>query len=114
MTVSAAPRLGFGLTFADLSGRDGLIRLDKQFLQTLAAHDPGLHQRLLTARATPDSLTSREESDLVVALGPHLDAFVADLFAIQAETAGLMQETPTASPCCACPSTTGARATGSP
>ena len=84
MTVSE--RLGFGFTFADLNGRDGLIRLDKQFLDALSAQDAGLHQRLLTARATPTAY-QRDESDLVVALGPHLDAFVAELFGIQAETA---------------------------
>jgi NADPH-dependent glutamate synthase beta subunit-like oxidoreductase/NAD(P)H-flavin reductase len=91
--VSVPQRLGLGFTFADLNGRDGLIRLDKQFLEVLSAQDPALHQHLLTARATPDSLTNRDESDLIVALGPHLDTFVADLFGIQAETAALLRET---------------------
>jgi NADPH-dependent glutamate synthase beta subunit-like oxidoreductase/NAD(P)H-flavin reductase len=100
--VSVPQRLGLNFTFADLNHRDGLIRLDKQFLDTLSTQDPALHQRLLTARATPDSLTSREESDLVVALGPHLDAFVADLFQIQAETAALLQETIALDPIHAC------------
>ena len=48
-------RLGFGFTFADLNGRDGLIRLDKQFLQALVVRDPGLHHRLLAARAAPEA-----------------------------------------------------------
>lgn len=91
--MTDSERLGLGFTFADLKGRDGLIRLDKQFLESLAAQDPALHQRLLAARATPDGLTGREESDLVVALGPSLDAFVSELFGIQAETLALMQET---------------------
>jgi NADPH-dependent glutamate synthase beta subunit-like oxidoreductase/NAD(P)H-flavin reductase len=100
--VSVSERLGFGFTFADLNGRDGLIRLDKQFLETLSAADTDLHRRLLNARATPDSLTSREESDLVVALGPHLDGFVAELFAITAETGALAKETLNLDPIHAC------------
>jgi NADPH-dependent glutamate synthase beta subunit-like oxidoreductase/NAD(P)H-flavin reductase len=100
--VSVSERLGFGFTFADLSGRDGLIRLDKQFLEVLADQEADLHHRLLAARAAPDSLTNREESDLVVALGPHLDGFAAELFGIQAETAVLTQETHALDPIHAC------------
>ena len=94
--------LGFGFTFADLNDRDGLIRLDKQFLEALEDRDTGLHHRLLAARAAPDSLTSRDESDLVVALGPHLDEFVAELFGIQSDTAELMQQTLELDPIHAC------------
>ena len=49
--------------------------------------------RLLTARAAPDALPGKDESDLIVALGPHLDGFVATLFGIEAETAALRGET---------------------
>jgi NADPH-dependent glutamate synthase beta subunit-like oxidoreductase/NAD(P)H-flavin reductase len=100
--VSVPQRLGLNFSFADLNHRDGLIRLDKQFLDTLSAQDAALHQRLLTARATSDSLAHKDESDLVVALGPHLDAFVAELFQIQAETAALLQETLALDPIHAC------------
>jgi NADPH-dependent glutamate synthase beta subunit-like oxidoreductase/NAD(P)H-flavin reductase len=102
VTVSDAPNLAFGFTFADLAARDGLIRLDRQFLETLAGQDAPLHQRLLTARATPDSVPTRDESDLVVALGPHLDAFVAALFGIEAETDALTRETLALDPIHAC------------
>jgi NADPH-dependent glutamate synthase beta subunit-like oxidoreductase/NAD(P)H-flavin reductase len=102
VTVSDALRLGFGFTFADLSNRAGLIRLDRQFLDTLAAQDSELHQRLLAARATPDNVSGRDESDLVVALGPHLDAFVATLFDIEAETGALTHETLRLDPIHAC------------
>ena len=102
MTVSDALRLGYGFTFADLAARDGLIRLDRQFLETLAGQDAALHQRLLAARATADAVTTRDESDLVVALGPHLDAFVAALFGIEAETGALARETLALDPIHAC------------
>ncbi len=100
MTVTECPGLGF--TFDALNSRDGLIRLDKQFLESLAGQDPALHQRLLAARAAPGALTGREESDLVVALGPSLDAFVAELFGIGAETEALLRTTLALDPIHAC------------
>jgi NADPH-dependent glutamate synthase beta subunit-like oxidoreductase/NAD(P)H-flavin reductase len=94
--------LGFGFGFADLAARDGLIRLDRRFLEALSGADAALHQRLLAARAAPDNLTGRDESDLVVALGPHLDGFVAELFSIEAETGALMRQTLALDPIHAC------------
>jgi NADPH-dependent glutamate synthase beta subunit-like oxidoreductase/NAD(P)H-flavin reductase len=95
-------RLGLGFTFADLANREGLIRLDRQFLESLAGQDAALHQRLLAARATPADVAGRDESDLVVALGPHLDGFVAQLFGIEAEIGALLQETLALDPIHAC------------
>ena len=107
MTVSDFARLGFGFTFADLAGsdkagREGLIRLDRHFLTILAEQDAALHQRLLAARAAPESLTGREESDLVVALGPALDSYVAALFGIEAQTGALLRQTLELDPVHAC------------
>jgi NADPH-dependent glutamate synthase beta subunit-like oxidoreductase/NAD(P)H-flavin reductase len=101
VTLIDAPRLGFGFTFADIATRDGLIRLDRRFLDELAGQEPELHERLLAARAAPDAAATRE-SDLVVALGPHLDAFVAELFGIAAETGALARETARLDPIHAC------------
>jgi NADPH-dependent glutamate synthase beta subunit-like oxidoreductase/NAD(P)H-flavin reductase len=102
LQVTVPECLGFGFTFADLSDRSGLIRLDKRFLEILGAGDPDLHRRLLAARAAPACGASRDESDLIVALGPHLDAFVTELFGIQSEIAALMQETLELDPIHAC------------
>ena len=107
MTVSDFARLGFGFTFsdftgADKAGREGLIRLDRHFLTVLAEQDAALHQRLLAARAAPESLASREESDLVVALGPALDSYVAALFGIEAQTGALLRQTLELDPVHAC------------
>ncbi len=84
-----APRLGFGFQFADLSQRDGLIRLDRRFLRELQEQDGELYGRLLAARAAPEGLDAKAEGELVVALGTHLDRFVAALFGIEAETEAL-------------------------
>jgi NADPH-dependent glutamate synthase beta subunit-like oxidoreductase/NAD(P)H-flavin reductase len=94
--------LGFGTTFADVATRDGLVRLDKRFLDHLADADPGLYQRLLAARATPDALDAKTEGDLVVALGPVLEEFVAALFGIEAEVDAIARTTKRLDPIHAC------------
>jgi NADPH-dependent glutamate synthase beta subunit-like oxidoreductase/NAD(P)H-flavin reductase len=78
-------RLGFDTTLASLATREGMIALDKHFLARLEVADPALHTALLTARATPESLDARSEGELVVALGPVLDDFLAELFGLRAE-----------------------------
>ena len=93
-------RLGFDFGFAELATREGLVRLDHVFLQRLAAEDAALHARLMAARAEPPE--GKDESELVVALGPHLDSFVATLFGIEAETLALARATHELDPIHAC------------
>ena len=93
--------LGLGFNFADLAHRDGLVRLDRLFVERLAA-TPDLHARLLAARAAPDALDAKAEGDLVVALGPALDDFVAALFAISSEVDAIAAETLRLDPVHAC------------
>ncbi|HLJ06030.1 MAG TPA: FAD-dependent oxidoreductase, partial [Acetobacteraceae bacterium] len=95
-------RLGFDFGFFELATREGLVRLDRVFLARLAAEDAALHGRLMAARAEPDAVAMKDESELVVALGPHLDAFVAALFGIEAETLALAAETHALDPIHAC------------
>src|ERR1700722_13797241 len=95
-------RLGFDFGFAELATREGLVRLDGVFLERLAGDDAALHGRLMAARAEPDAMAVKDESELVVALGPHLDAFVAALFGIEAETQALANETHAMDPIHAC------------
>ena len=78
------------------------MRLDGIFLDQLAAEDAALRVRLLAARAEPHALTAKDESDLIVALGPHLDGFVATLFGIEAQTQALARLTATLDPVHAC------------
>ena len=81
--------LGFDLRFADLYGRDGLVRLDGQFVDFLKAQSPELHNRLMTARAAPEPLAGKPESDLIVELAPVLEEFIAELFGIAPEVGSL-------------------------
>jgi hypothetical protein len=80
-------QLRFDLSFEDLYRRDGLVRLDAAFLQFLAEADAGLRRRLEAARAAPPP--AREESELLIALAPHVEDFIARLFGIEAELQAL-------------------------
>ena len=77
--------LAHGLSFADLYGRDGLVKIDVAFLEFLAASDAALNVRLLAAREKPESLDAKAESALILEIAPHLDDFLSELFGIQAE-----------------------------
>ena len=53
--------LKYGFDFAALYDRDGLVRLDREFIAQLASTDAALHERLMAGRA-----------DLVCLARPHL------------------------------------------
>ncbi len=80
--------LGFGLRFEDLYAREGLVRLDAAFLAQLLSSDLALHAQLLDARANPGARTAKEQSELVIALAPHVEDFLGELFGIAKEVAG--------------------------
>src|SRR5262245_18389281 len=80
--------LGFGLRFEELYCRDGLVRLDACFVDVLRARNGDLDNRLMTARAAPDGVAGKAESDLIVELAPELDDFVPELFGITDEAVG--------------------------
>ncbi|HJS32558.1 MAG TPA: FAD-dependent oxidoreductase [Alphaproteobacteria bacterium] len=82
---AAALPLGFGLSFPDLYDRAALVRLDGEFIDRLKSDDVDLHNRLATARAEPARLAPKEESDLLIALAPHLERFIGELFGIGRE-----------------------------
>src|SRR5437870_2506156 len=77
-------KLAYGLSFAELYERDGLVRLDAAFLDHLGAAESALRPQLEAARATA-SLDPKSESALILEIAPHLDDFLAELFGIQAE-----------------------------
>src|SRR6202047_1007123 len=81
--------LQHGLSFADLYDRDGLVRLDRAFVADLSETDPGLPDRLMTARRDPDVIEGFDESGLLVDLAPHLEDFIGELFGIEAEDRAL-------------------------
>jgi NADPH-dependent glutamate synthase beta subunit-like oxidoreductase len=93
---------GFGLSFDDLYATAGLARVDCAFLAQLAAGDASLRDRLLAARADPSALGRLGESELLLALAPHLEDFLARLFGVQAEVSALQAAQNELAPLFAC------------
>jgi len=87
--TSSALRLAYDLAFADLYDREGLLRLDAAFLAFVGEADAALCQRLEAARAAPEGIAAKDESELLIALAPHLDDFIARLFGIEAQVQAL-------------------------
>jgi len=59
--------------------------VDELFVEHLQQVDAGLHERLIAARGTPDSIHGKAESALLLDLAPHLDDFLGWLFGIEDE-----------------------------
>ncbi len=82
-------QLADGFAFTDLYARDGLVRLDGRFCAHLKDTDAALFNRLMAARAEPDKLEAKDESQLVIDLAPHLEDFTSGLFGIRDEARAL-------------------------
>src|SRR5204862_3050127 len=82
-------QLGFGITFPDLYEREGLIRLDRAFIAYLSAADRALADKLAAARAQPPAGTA--QSELLIALAPQVEDFIAKLFCIEREAQALAE-----------------------
>ncbi len=82
-------KLSQGFSLTDLYHPAGLARIDQAFLAQLAGTDAGLAERLGSARAAPAALEAKAESELLLAVAPHLEAFIAGLFGISGEISAL-------------------------
>src|SRR5438270_7488319 len=94
--------LGFGLNFHDLYSCAGLRRIDAAFGAWLEHADAALAARLAAARADPAALTRLQESELLIALAPHLEDWLALLFGIEREVAALQTAQHELAPLFAC------------
>ena len=93
---------GFGLTFPELYATAGLARVDSAFLAHLAGTDAALKARLDVARKDPVALGRLGESELLIALAPYLEDFLARLFGIESEVAALQAAQHELAPLFAC------------
>ncbi|MFZ5524994.1 MAG: FAD-dependent oxidoreductase [Pseudomonadota bacterium] len=84
--------LGYGFSFNDLYDRDGLIRLDAAFLDFLGESDAALRAQLEAARLAPVALPVKSQSELLIALAPHLEDFLARLFGIETQVRELAEQ----------------------
>jgi len=85
--------LNHGLTFADLFTHEGLQRIDQLYLSELRAHDAAIHDRLLAWRHGAATLSPLQVSELLLACGPVLDLFIANLFNIRESTQDSQEHT---------------------
>src|SRR5690242_18498267 len=85
-------RLAFDFLFEDLYDHAGLARVDRTFAAWLAEADAALHAGWSAARANPDTLATKAEAELLIAVAPHFDRFVAKLFAIEDEWESLFED----------------------
>ncbi|NIR58568.1 MAG: pyridine nucleotide-disulfide oxidoreductase, partial [Gammaproteobacteria bacterium] len=86
------------LRFHDLLHPEGLQRLDETFLDELRASDAELHARLIEHRRAEQPPPATAHSELLLALGPHLEGFVAALFGIEEAVAASRRATTTHNP----------------
>lgn len=81
--------LAFDLPAEILYDDAGLARMDRAFIDWLSTGDPALAASLQTCRAQPDALDNKTHSDLLIALAPHLEDFLGQLFGIGAQVRAL-------------------------
>ena len=84
-----APALGHDLSFTDLYDRDGLARLDAAFAGWLQTANVDVHARLMAARAAPDQLAVKDESNLLIEVARPLEDFLGALFGVAQEASEL-------------------------
>ena len=81
--------LAHGLQFDDLYTDAGAVRIDAAFRDALARADAALAARLAMARTQPDALDRLAESQLLIAVAPHLEDFIGELFGIESDVRAL-------------------------
>jgi NADPH-dependent glutamate synthase beta subunit-like oxidoreductase/NAD(P)H-flavin reductase len=84
-----SPSLSHGLGFPDLYDREGLVRLDAAFVEWLKASHVEAHARLMAARAAPDQLAAKDESNLLIEVARPLEDFLGEFFGVAKEAAEL-------------------------
>jgi NADPH-dependent glutamate synthase beta subunit-like oxidoreductase/NAD(P)H-flavin reductase len=90
MTAPAlGPSLAHGLSFDDLHDREGLSRLDAAFVAWLRDAHVDAHARLMAARAAPDKLPVKDESNLLIEVARPLEDFIGALFGVADQAAAL-------------------------
>ncbi len=81
--------LAHGLRFDDLYTDEGASRIDRMFVDHMRTADAALCDQFGAARLAPDTLDSKAEASLLIALAPHLEDFLAQLFGIAPEVQAL-------------------------
>jgi len=81
-TTHKTLNLSYDLRFEDLYSNNGIAKINHSFDRFLINLDSDLSSRWHTAVRTPDALSTKDESALIIAMAPILEEFTADLFNI--------------------------------
>jgi len=81
--------LAYGFSFNDLYEREGLIRIDAAFREFLGEGNQGLRAQLEATRLNASEMSNKVQSELLIALAPHLEDFLAILFGIETQVQAL-------------------------
>lgn len=77
-------RLGFGISYQSLLEKEGLMLVDQAFFDYLLTIDSSLYRSLLQFRKYPESVDDAQYNDLILAVAPVMEAFLLNLFLIDA------------------------------
>lgn len=95
-------QFGYGINFAELYSRDGLMKIDNFFVEHLKASDVLLFNRLMAGRADKTTISDKDHSQLLLDLAPYLEDFIGELFGVKSEIADLAECHNQLSPLYAC------------
>ncbi|MDR9433551.1 MAG: FAD-dependent oxidoreductase [Spiribacter sp.] len=73
----------YGLDFKTLQTPEGLEQLDAGFIKELKTAAPSLLERLLSYRDRDTDLPGTENSELLIALAPHIEGYIGRVFGIE-------------------------------
>ncbi len=86
-------RLARDWRYQDLFESEGLARLDGEFLDHVGALDPDLADQIRRFRAGETPPTALLQSTLLLAIAPHIESFIAELFQIEPAVSALRRAT---------------------
>lgn len=95
-------QFGYGIKFAELYQRDGLVRIDNIFVEKLKETDVALFNRLMAGRGDKSTLSDKDHSQILIDLAPHLEDFIGELFGIKQEILELAEAHNALAPLYAC------------
>lgn len=90
--TDSSPNYHFNITTQDLYDREGLIKIDRAFLDFLRVGNEAVYDKLCSARSQSEPLQPKDESALLIEIAPWLEDFIAQLFGIEPEVKALAKK----------------------
>lgn len=90
--TDSSPNYHFNITTPDLYDREGLIKIDRAFLDFLREGNEAVYDKLCSARTQSEPFQPKDESALLIEIAPWLEDFIAKLFGIEPEVKALAKK----------------------